>query len=225
MYIEETLCPFLCAKQQEGVLKPQAKGIWRLKWTTIVVAQHLRWSAAVPAKIILKNSSNSLLLSICPSLPGIPIHTVACCLLWPHLSIARKPSSSHKAQHSTYFWSSFLNPCNILANLLPVPPALAETWLCKGQAVALVCSAGTPGVSDPGARLVAAALDAGTRVIPIPGACAVITSLVPSGLRTDDFLFLGFLPSKPGMHCWMLLLICLNPQVSQLKPFMCSSMY
>lgn len=49
---------------------------------------------------------------------------------------------------------------------------------------------------------------AGTRVIPIPGACAVITSLVPSGLRTDDFLFLGFLPSKPGARKRRLQSVC-----------------
>jgi 16S rRNA (cytidine1402-2'-O)-methyltransferase len=62
--------------------------------------------------------------------------------------------------------------------------------------VALVSDAGTPGLSDPGYELVRAALDAGHRVAPIPGASAVTAALVASGLPTDSFIYLGFLPRK-----------------------------
>ena len=62
--------------------------------------------------------------------------------------------------------------------------------------VALVTDAGTPGLSDPGYRLVRAALEAGVTVSPIPGPSAVVAALVSSGLPTDSFLFLGFLPRQ-----------------------------
>lgn len=68
--------------------------------------------------------------------------------------------------------------------------------LDEGQAVALVSDAGTPLVSDPGYRLVGEALAAGHRVIPIPGPSAVLAGLAASGLPTDDFRFVGFLPAK-----------------------------
>ena len=62
--------------------------------------------------------------------------------------------------------------------------------------VALVSDAGTPALSDPGYELVRAALDAGHRVTPIPGASALLAALVASGLPTDTFIYLGFLPRK-----------------------------
>lgn len=62
--------------------------------------------------------------------------------------------------------------------------------------VALVSDAGTPGISDPGYRLVSTAIEAGVTVVPLPGASAVLTALVASGLPTDAFLFLGFAPRK-----------------------------
>lgn len=68
--------------------------------------------------------------------------------------------------------------------------------LAEGKAVALVSDAGTPLISDPGYRLVAATVEAGYRVIPIPGASALLSALVGAGLPTDAFLFAGFLPSK-----------------------------
>jgi 16S rRNA (cytidine1402-2'-O)-methyltransferase len=63
-----------------------------------------------------------------------------------------------------------------------------------GARVALVSDAGMPGISDPGARLVAAALEAGVPVTVLPGPSAVETALVASGLATDRYLFVGFLP-------------------------------
>jgi 16S rRNA (cytidine1402-2'-O)-methyltransferase len=70
--------------------------------------------------------------------------------------------------------------------------------LLGGANVALVSEAGTPLVSDPGFRIVAAAIEAGARVVPIPGPSAVLAALVGAGLPTDRFLFLGFPPRKPG---------------------------
>ncbi|MDD2929935.1 MAG: 16S rRNA (cytidine(1402)-2'-O)-methyltransferase [Sideroxydans sp.] len=70
--------------------------------------------------------------------------------------------------------------------------------LQEGKSVALVTDAGTPAVSDPGAVLVEAVREAGLRVIPIPGASAVITALSASGLANPHFMFYGFLPNKSG---------------------------
>ena len=64
--------------------------------------------------------------------------------------------------------------------------------------VALVCNAGTPGISDPGYELMVAARQRGMPVVPIPGPSAVITALVASGLPTERFSFIGFLPHKAG---------------------------
>jgi 16S rRNA (cytidine1402-2'-O)-methyltransferase len=68
--------------------------------------------------------------------------------------------------------------------------------LQSGQRIALVSDAGTPAVSDPGARIVDAVRAAGLRVMPLPGASACISALAASGLINDRFHFLGFLPSK-----------------------------
>ena len=72
--------------------------------------------------------------------------------------------------------------------------------LRRGQKVALVTDAGSPGVSDPGERVVRAALAAGFRVQPVPGPCALIAALTASGLPTGEFHFVGFLPRKPGQR-------------------------
>ena len=68
--------------------------------------------------------------------------------------------------------------------------------LRDGESVALVSDAGTPAVSDPGARLVARVRAAGFRVVPLPGACAAVTALSASGLTEPHFLFYGFLPAR-----------------------------
>ena len=94
-------------------------------------------------------------------------------------AIAQRPRSLHAHNES--------------ARIAEVLAALAA-----GQQVALVSDAGTPLVSDPGAQLVAAAIAAGHSVVPLPGASAVIASLVASGLAATPFTFLGFLPRKAG---------------------------
>lgn len=72
--------------------------------------------------------------------------------------------------------------------------------LRRGQTVALVTDAGSPGISDPGERVVRAALAAGFRVEPVPGPCALIAALTASGLPTEEFHFVGFLPHKSGQR-------------------------
>ncbi len=68
----------------------------------------------------------------------------------------------------------------------------------SGADVAIVSDAGTPGISDPGFRLARLAIEGGVRVVPAPGASALITALVASGMPTDEFFFGGFLPARSG---------------------------
>ena len=68
----------------------------------------------------------------------------------------------------------------------------------KERDVALVSEAGTPGISDPGYEIIAAALEQDVAVVPIPGASVVVAALAASGLPTAQFLYLGFLPRKQG---------------------------
>ena len=76
--------------------------------------------------------------------------------------------------------------------------------LHNGEKAALVSDAGTPGISDPGERVVRAVLQAGFRVEPVPGPCALIAALTASGLNTQEFHFLGFLPHKSGQRLRLL---------------------
>jgi 16S rRNA (cytidine1402-2'-O)-methyltransferase len=68
--------------------------------------------------------------------------------------------------------------------------------LTEGASIALVSDAGTPGISDPGYRLVGVAMERGASVVPVPGATALIAALIASGLPTDQFFFGGFLPAR-----------------------------
>lgn len=92
-----------------------------------------------------------------------------CCVFWESRSISRKAQKNIKA-------------------------AAHRSWFHKG--ISFVLNAGTPLVSDPGKRLVKAAIEEGIRVIPIPGPSAVLTALSVSGLPAEKFTFCGFLPPK-----------------------------
>src|SRR5207244_13226942 len=70
--------------------------------------------------------------------------------------------------------------------------------LRRGEKIALVTDARSPGISDPGERVVRAAIAAGVRVEPVPGPAALDAALPASGLETDEFHFVGFLPHKSG---------------------------
>jgi 16S rRNA (cytidine1402-2'-O)-methyltransferase len=72
--------------------------------------------------------------------------------------------------------------------------------LRRGEKIALVSDAGSPGISDPGERVVGAAIQAGFRVEAVPGPCALVTALTASGLAADEFHFIGFLPHKSGQR-------------------------
>jgi len=72
--------------------------------------------------------------------------------------------------------------------------------LRRGEKIALASDAGTPGISDPGERVVKAAIAAGLRVESVPGPSALVAALTASGLPTDEFYFLGFLPHKSGQR-------------------------
>jgi 16S rRNA (cytidine1402-2'-O)-methyltransferase len=76
--------------------------------------------------------------------------------------------------------------------------------LSKGERIALVTDAGTPAISDPGARLVDAVLAAGVRVVPVPGASATVAALSVGGLVADHFYFVGFLSTKTAARESML---------------------
>ena len=84
---------------------------------------------------------------------------------------------------------------------------VAQTLIARlraGERIALVSDAGTPGVSDPGARIVDAVRKAGLRVLPVPGASAAIAAISASGLLNDQFYFVGFLPAKAQQRETML---------------------
>jgi 16S rRNA (cytidine1402-2'-O)-methyltransferase len=76
--------------------------------------------------------------------------------------------------------------------------ALLDRLLVQNQSIAIVSDAGTPLISDPGMRLVRAAIEAGIRVEPIPGPSAVMAALTVAGVPADRFTFLGFPPSRTG---------------------------
>ena len=72
--------------------------------------------------------------------------------------------------------------------------------LGRGEKIALVTDAGSPGISDPGERVVKTAIAAGFRVEAVPGACALVAGITASGLPTDEFHFIGFLSHKSGQR-------------------------
>ncbi|MDR3608788.1 MAG: 16S rRNA (cytidine(1402)-2'-O)-methyltransferase [Oligoflexia bacterium] len=98
------------------------------------------------------------------------------------------------------------------------PPARYSNWierLASGETLGLVTDAGTPGISDPGAILVARARAAGITVEPVPGASAVLALLAASGLELSSFTFRGFFPRKTGDRERELALVAGSPLVSR----------
>jgi 16S rRNA (cytidine1402-2'-O)-methyltransferase len=90
-----------------------------------------------------------------------------------------------------------------------IPALLAA--LGRSETVALITDAGTPALSDPGHQLVRAVIEAGHTVTPIPGPSALLAALVPSGLPTDRFLFLGFPPRRPAARAEHLRAVAAEP--------------
>ncbi|GMV83840.1 MAG: ribosomal RNA small subunit methyltransferase I [Planctomycetota bacterium] len=84
--------------------------------------------------------------------------------------------------------------------------------LKSGRDVALFSESGTPLISDPGFKVVRAALEAGIPVVPLPGPCAAVTALIASGLPVHAFSFHGFLPKKPGARGRLLALLKDRPE-------------
>jgi len=84
--------------------------------------------------------------------------------------------------------------------------------LLDGISIALVSNAGTPSVSDPGYRLIEAAIDNNIKVIPIPGVSAATTAISVSGLPTDSFVFIGFPPKKKGKRLKFLVELAVGPR-------------
>jgi 16S rRNA (cytidine1402-2'-O)-methyltransferase len=85
-------------------------------------------------------------------------------------------------------------------------------WLLEGQAVAFVTDAGVPGVSDPGAALVQAALEAGIRVVPIPGPSALTAAVAVAGTVSGGFRFFGFLPRAGSARADALATVLATPE-------------
>ena len=77
-------------------------------------------------------------------------------------------------------------------------PAVMEKMIKNGMDVALISDAGTPAISDPGFKLIRECVKENISVVSVPGASSVLSALVSSGLPTDKFLFVGYLPKKEG---------------------------
>ena len=95
--------------------------------------------------------------------------------------------------------------------------ARAEELVAKltaGLNIAQVSDAGMPGISDPGYRVIKLAIERGVQVVPIPGPSALVAALVASGLPTDGFQFLGFLPAKSGQRRTLLESLRAMPQTT-----------
>lgn len=107
--------------------------------------------------------------------------------------------AAEDTRHSKHLLSHFGIPGQLVSCHEHNEAQQAESFVRRlqgGESIALLSDAGTPLVSDPGYRVVNAAIDAGIRVIPIPGPCAAITALSVAGLPTDRFRFIGFLPAR-----------------------------
>ncbi|MHB1864522.1 MAG: 16S rRNA (cytidine(1402)-2'-O)-methyltransferase [Gemmatimonadaceae bacterium] len=100
-------------------------------------------------------------------------------------------------------------------NEAKLTPRIVERLL-GGESVALVSDAGTPLLSDPGARLVQAAIAAGVPVVPVPGASALLSALVVAGLPAEPFTFFGFLPRGGAERAPRLVAVAQSPYTTVL---------
>ncbi|MBF0170700.1 MAG: 16S rRNA (cytidine(1402)-2'-O)-methyltransferase [Nitrospinae bacterium] len=110
-------------------------------------------------------------------------------------------------RHSRVLFDHYdLRPASVVSyhahNLDRMTPKLVEA-MAGGETVALISDAGTPGISDPGAPLVKAALEAGIVVVPIPGPTAPILAVTASGFPSHRFVYEGFIPRKKGRQTMM----------------------
>lgn len=122
---------------------------------------------------------------------------------WSPRAVSTLKAVSVVAAEDTRHSGRLLQHFNISTRLMAVhdhnEAGRVEGLLAKleaGDDIALISDAGTPLISDPGYRLVAAAQAAGLKVVPIPGACAAIAALSAAGLPSDRFIFEGFLPAR-----------------------------
>ena len=116
--------------------------------------------------------------------------------------------AAEDTRHSAPLLKHYGSPARLLAAHQHNEESAAQQVIARlaaGESVALVVDAGTPAVSDPGARLVARVRSAGYRVVPLPGACAAVVALSAAGLSEAHFLFYGFLPTKAGQRAEALL--------------------
>jgi 16S rRNA (cytidine1402-2'-O)-methyltransferase len=107
--------------------------------------------------------------------------------------------AAEDTRHSAPLLKHFGSPARLIAAHEHNEEAAAQQVIARlaaGDAVALVSDAGTPAISDPGARLVARVRAAGFAVVPLPGPCAAITALSAAGIADAHFLFYGFLPAR-----------------------------
>jgi len=104
--------------------------------------------------------------------------------LLAHFKIQKRLISFHEFSRS--------NKLNYIIDLLK-----------EGKKIALVSDAGTPSISDPGQKLVAAARDNNIKIVPVPGPSAITTILSVAGIDTDSFLFVGFIPKKKGRQTFL----------------------
>lgn len=122
---------------------------------------------------------------------------------WSPRAVATLKAASVVAAEDTRHSGRLLQHYDITTRLLALhdhnESARTETLVAQlqaGEDIALISDAGTPLISDPGYRLVAAVQAAGLRVVPVPGACAAIAALSAAGIPSDRFIFEGFLPAK-----------------------------
>lgn len=111
--------------------------------------------------------------------------------------------AAEDTRHSAPLLARFGSPAKLIACHQHNEEAAAAQVIARlaaGESVALVSDAGTPAISDPGARLVARVRAAGHRIVPLPGACAAVTAFSAAGLADEHFLFYGFLPAKAAQR-------------------------